>query len=68
MVGGLLLLLIGHRVVLFFLFPFGGGEFHLIFAYSHGGRLDMAIPVLGWSVAIVLVLIGIAAYQRPSIR
>ena len=55
LLGGPILFVL-HRIGLFLLNPVGGGEFHLIFAYSEGGRVGTAIWVLGESLVLALVL------------
>jgi hypothetical protein len=55
-------LLILHRIGLFLLNPIGGGEFHLIFAHSNGGRIGTAAWVLGESIIVALIL-GVVALK-----
>jgi len=47
-----------HRMILGFVYPYGGGEYHSIFAYSSGGRIDDA---LGVYVTYIVVALGLAA-------
>ena len=42
-----------HVVLMSWVFPYGGGEFHAVFAYSQGGRIDMAWYTWRVSVAIL---------------
>jgi hypothetical protein len=56
-----------HRLILgMFVYPYGGGEFHSIFAYSGGGRLDVALRVLATYIGLMCVLVvALVALRFP---
>lgn len=45
-------------------FPFGGGEYHYVFAYSDGGRVDAALHVF----AVYVVSAGITTWALVTVR
>lgn len=51
------MLVCAHAMAMAIAFPYGGGEFHGMFAYTNEGRLEVALAAWRWSVLIL----GIAA-------
>lgn len=67
-----IVLFYGLRVASLVRYPIGGGEFHLLFAYSEGGRTDVAVGVFLFYVLALLVtsfalrLLGLTASALPT--
>lgn len=57
-----IVLLCLHAMLMDFAFPFGGGEFHAMFAYTHAGRPEAALAA--WRASVLIL--GLAALVFPA--
>lgn len=56
------------RIAALLAFPFGGGEYHAIFAYTAEGHLDKALKAFAVYVSAVTLASGLLVFLRVSLR